>query len=63
MLGAAIAARPLAREGLGLLSSDLGRTRLAETPLPAWARAGARIVERKDGARAAPVSAAAAMRP
>jgi hypothetical protein len=63
MLGAAIAARPLARDGLGLLSSDLGRTRLAEAPLPAWGRAGARLVEKEGGARAAPVRAIGAMRP
>ena len=63
MLGVAIAARPLARDGLGLLSSDLGRTRLAEAPLPAWGRARAREVDKEAGASAAPVHAAAAMRP
>jgi hypothetical protein len=63
MLGAAIAARPLGRDGLGLLSSALGRTRLAEAPLPAWGRAVASKVEKEGGARAAPVHAAAARRP
>jgi hypothetical protein len=63
MLGAAIAARPLARDGLGLLSSELGRTRLAEAPLPAWGRMRARIVETEGGAEAAAVRATAAMRP
>jgi hypothetical protein len=63
MLGAAIAARPLARDGLGLLSSALGRTRLAEAPLPAWGRIGARKVEKESGANAARVRAAAATRP
>ena len=63
MLGAAIATRPLARDGLGLLSSDLGRTRLAETPLPAWGRAGASIMEREHGASAAPVRATVTTRP
>jgi hypothetical protein len=63
MLGAVIAAGPLARDGLGLLSSELGRTRLAEAPQPAWGRPGARLVEKEGGASAAPVRAAAAMRP
>lgn len=30
MHGLAIAAQPLARDGLGLLTADFGRTRLAE---------------------------------
>ena len=63
MLGAAIAARALARDGLGLLSSDMGRTRLAEAPLPAWGRPGARVVAREGGARAAADPATGAMRP
>lgn len=63
MLGAAIAARPLARDGLGLLSSDLGRTRLAELPLPAWGRAAVARVDKEDGANAARAGAAAATRP
>lgn len=63
MLGAAIGARPLARDGLGLLASDLGRTRLAEAPLPAWGRPGARFVEKEGGAKAASARATGAMRP
>lgn len=63
MLGAAIAARPLARDGLGLLSSDLGHTRLAEAPLPAWGRPGADVVKKEGGAGAARAPAAAATRP
>lgn len=63
MLGAAIAARPLGRDGLGLLSSELGRTRLAEAPLPTWGRSEASEVGREGGAMAARVRAAAAMRP
>jgi len=63
MLGAAIAARPLARDGFGLLSSDLGRTRLAEAPLPAWGRTGTSKVTKEGGADAARAHAAAAMRP
>jgi hypothetical protein len=63
MLGAAIATRPLARDGLGLLSSALGRTRLAEAPLPAWGRTRADVVEKQGGAGAASVRTAAATRP
>lgn len=63
MLGAAIAARPLARDGLGLLSSGLGRTRLAEAPLPAWGRIGTRGVEKEGAAEAGCVRAPAATRP
>jgi hypothetical protein len=63
MLGAAIAAQPLARDGLGLLSGLLGRTRLAEAPLPAWGRPAARMVEREGAAGVARVRAAAATRP
>ncbi len=63
MLGGAIGARPLARDGLGLLTSDFGRTRLAEAPVPAWARAAARTIEKEGGARAAPAGAAWALRP
>lgn len=63
MLGAAIAARPLARDGLGLLSSEFGRARLAEAPLPAWGRIGTSGVEKEGGAEAARVRATAATRP
>ena len=63
MLGRAIAARPLARDGLGLLTSDFGRTRLAEAPLPGWGRPAAGRMEDDGGARAARAGAAAAMRP
>ena len=63
MLGAAIGARPLARDGLGLLSSDLGRTRLAELPLLAWGRAAAARADKEGGASAARPGAAAATRP
>ena len=63
MLGAAIAARPLARDGLGLLSSDLGRTRLAEAPLPAWGRTRADMAEKDRSASAARTHVAAALRP
>jgi hypothetical protein len=63
MLGAAIAARPLARDGLGLLSSDLGHTRLAEAPLPAWGRTGADMVEKEGRASAARTQKAVATRP
>jgi hypothetical protein len=63
MLGSAIAARPLARDGLGLLSSDLGRTRLAEAPLPAWGRPSAGRVEKEGAAKAVRAPAAAATRP
>jgi hypothetical protein len=63
MLGAAIGALPLARDGLGLLGSDLGRTRLAEAMLPAWGRPGARAVDKDESALAARNLAAAATRP
>ena len=63
MLGGAIAARPLGRDGLGQLGSDFGRTRLAETPLPAWGRAATKAAERDMGASAAPTGTAAATRP
>ncbi len=63
MLGAAIAALPLARDGLGLLSGELGRTRLAEAPLPAWGRPAADKVEKAGGTSVAPVRAGAATRP
>lgn len=63
MLGAPIAARPLARDGLGLLSSELGRTRLAEAPLPVWGRPDAGIVEKEGAARPVRARAAAATRP
>jgi hypothetical protein len=63
MLGLPIAARPLARDGLGLLGSELGRTRLAEAPLPARGRAPAVSTEQEAGVRAAPAAAAAATRP
>jgi hypothetical protein len=63
MLGGAIAARPLARDGLGQLGSDFGRTRLAEAPLPAWGRAAAERAERETGASAASSGPAAATRP
>ncbi len=63
MLGLPIAARPLARDGLGQLGSDFGRTRLAEAPLPTWGRASAERAERESGARAVPTGAAAATRP
>lgn len=63
MLGGAIAAQPLARDGLGQLGSDFGRTRLAEAPLPAWGKGEAETVGRESGAKAAPTGAAAATRP
>ena len=63
MLGLPIAARPLARDGLGQLGSELGRTRLAEAPLPARGRTPAARTEKESGVRAAPAAAAAATRP
>lgn len=63
MLGLPIAARPLARDGLGQLGSELGRTRLAEAPLPVWGRAPAVGTEKEAGVRATPAGAAAATRP
>ena len=63
MLGAAIAARPLARDGLGLLSGELGRTRLAEAQLPVWGRPKANKVEKEGGAMVEPARAGAATRP
>ena len=63
MLGRAIATRPLARDGLALLTGDFGRTRLAEAPLPAWGRPIAGRVEDEGGARAARAGAATATRP
>lgn len=63
MLGRAIAAQPLARDGLGLLGSDLGRTRLAEAALPAWGGTPAQRVERESGATAPRETTAAATRP
>lgn len=63
MLGAAIAARPLARDGLGQLSSDLGRTRLAEAPLPAWGRRPAELADKNGGVRAGRIQKAVATRP
>ena len=63
MLGAAIGARPLARDGLGLLTNDFGRTRLAQAPLPAWGRAAPAHADREDGASATRAEAAAATRP
>lgn len=63
MLGAAIAERVLARDGLGLLSGELGRTRLAEAPVPAWGRAGSSIGPREEGTSARRAGAAAASRP
>ena len=63
MLGRAIATRPLARDGLGLLGSDFGRTCLAEAPLPAWGRAEAGPIERESVLRTARAAAAAATRP
>lgn len=63
MLGGAIAARPLARDGLAQLTSAFGRTRLAEAPVPAWGRTAAGRVEKEAGAIAARAGAAAATRP
>jgi hypothetical protein len=63
MLGAAIAARALARDGLALLSSEFGRTRLAEAPVPAWGRAEASVAPREESASAGRAGAAAASRP
>ena len=63
MLGRAIATRALARDGLGLLGSDFGRTRLAEAPLPAWGMTQAGTAERESGLRTARAGAAAATRP
>ncbi|HYD13198.1 MAG TPA: hypothetical protein VEC11_10160 [Allosphingosinicella sp.] len=63
MLGRPIAARPLARDGFGLLGSEPGRTRLAEAPVPAWGRAAAMRVEDETGASAAPTGPATATRP
>ena len=63
MLGRAIATRPLARDGLGLLGSDFGRTRLAEAQLPAWGRNAGQTIERERGLSAAQAVAAAATRP
>ena len=60
MLGRAIGTRPLARDGLGLLGSDFGRTRLAEAPMPAWGRTGPQAIGKEAGAsmtRAAPATA------
>ena len=63
MLGRPIAARPLARDGLGLLGSELGRTRLATAPVPAWGRTEPMNIETETGAKAAPTGPAAATRP
>jgi hypothetical protein len=63
MLGQAIAAWPLGRDGLGLLGSDFGRTRLAEAPVLARGRAAAGPVEKEGGASVARAAAAAATRP
>ena len=63
MLGRAIATRPLARDGLAQLTSDFGRTRLAEAPVPAWGRPGAGSAEKDSGARAARPGAATASQP
>ena len=62
MLGAAIAARPLARDGLGRLTSDLGRTRLAQAPLRAPDE-DAETAWKDDGARVGRAGTAAATRP
>jgi len=62
MLGSVIAARPLGRDGLGRLTSDFGRTRLAEAPLPAPDE-DAETIWREGGARAARAQTAAATRP
>jgi hypothetical protein len=62
MLGGAIAARPLARDGLRRLTSDLGRTRLAQAPLPA-ADEDAETAWKDGGARVARAGTAAATRP
>jgi hypothetical protein len=63
MLGRAIATRPLARDGLAQLTSDFGRTRLAEAAVPSWGRTEAKRVEKEGGARAARTDMAAASRP
>ena len=63
MLGAAIATRPLARDGLAQLTSAFGRTRLAEAPVPAWGRPEAGRADKDGVARAASAGAAAATRP
>jgi hypothetical protein len=63
MLGGAIGTRPLAREGLAQLTSAFGRTRLAETPVPAWGRAEAGRADKDGVARAASAGAAVVMRP
>lgn len=63
MLGGAIAGRPLARNGLGVLASDLGRTRLAEAPVPAWGRAVPARVEKDGDVSATRAGAAAATQP
>ena len=62
MLGAAIAARPLGRDGLGLLTSGFGQTRLAEAPLRA-ADEAAETAWKHGGAKAARTGTAAATRP
>ena len=62
MGGAAIAAAALARDGLGLLTVDFGRTRLAETARPPREpRAGA--AEEEGAAQAGAAPAARATRP
>jgi len=63
MLGRPIAARPLARDGLGLLGSDFGRTRLAEAPVPPWGRAAAPSITGEQAARETRAPAAPATRP
>ena len=62
MLGAAIAARPLGWDGLGRLTSDFGRTRLAEAPLR-MPDEDAGTAWKDGGARAARVAVAVATRP
>lgn len=62
MLGGAIAARPLARDGLGRLTSGMGRTRLAAPPLPIRDESEAAAL-REGGAKAARAGTAAATRP
>ena len=63
MLGQTIAARPLARDGLGRLTSDFGRMRLVEAPLQARRGADTESIEKDGGAKAARAGVAAATRP
>jgi len=63
MLGAPIAIGPLAMDGLGKLTSMLGRTRLAELPQVVWRWPDAPPPEKDGAVGATRALAAGAMRP